>query len=53
MTNLKADIINKNDFEFKSIKGINAFAFGQKYERKWSFNEKQMITLITPEKRRI
>ncbi|MNG09989.1 hypothetical protein D3C84_934340 [compost metagenome] len=48
---LKADIINKMTFEFKSNNEFNAFAFGQNMNGKWSFNEKKnMITLITPEK---
>jgi Lipocalin-like domain (DUF4923) len=48
---LKADIINKMTFEFKSNSEFNAFAFGQNMNGKWSFNEKtKQITLITPEK---
>ncbi|WP_339921026.1 DUF4923 family protein [uncultured Flavobacterium sp.] len=48
---LKADIINKMTFEFKSNSEFNAFAFGQNMKGKWSFNEKtKLITLITPEK---
>ena len=48
---LKADIINKMTFEFKSNSEFNAFAFGQNMNGKWSFNEKtKLITLITSEK---
>lgn len=48
---LKADIINKMTFEFKSNNEFNAFAFGQNMNGKWSFNEKtKSITLITQEK---
>jgi hypothetical protein len=48
---LKADIINKMTFEFKSNNEFNAFAFGQNIKGKWSYNEKQKrITLSTPEK---
>jgi hypothetical protein len=48
---LKADIINKMTFEFKSNSEFNAFAFGQNMKGKWSFNEiTKLITLITPEK---
>lgn len=48
---LKADIIDKMTFEFKSNSEFNAFAFGQNMNGKWSFNEKtKSITLITSEK---
>nr|WP_315152102.1 hypothetical protein [uncultured Flavobacterium sp.] len=48
---LKADIINKMTFEFKSNSEFNAFAFGQNMNGKWLFNEKnKVITLITSEK---
>ena len=48
---LKANIINKMTFEFKSNSEFNAFAFGQNMKGKWSFNEKtKLITLITQEK---
>ena len=48
---LKAEIINKLTFEFKSNSEFNAFAFGQNMNGKWSFDKKtKLITLITSEK---